>query len=202
MKVSKLSPEQASINLDIEAIENEYFSNEKSAPYRRGKAFQHLCYSITSNIYPQDIEEEDIIDGKDEEGIDIIAINETNNEMIVNILNCKSSISDNFSANDLTLFKNGLQYIFEEPTSIISKLANIRLKFKIDQIRSNHDKIKQINVYYCVFNGKDQEPNVKSKVVEIITRYRKFIRVQYPYAEFNLELLGSKELFQEVRLHT
>lgn len=195
MNNQKLSPEQVSINLDIEAFESEYFDEVKSASRRRGKAFQHLCYSIISIIDPLDIPEEDIIDGKDEEGIDIIAIIESDSEMIVNIFNCKSSFTNNFSAKDLTLFKNGLQYIFEEKRSVIEKLTNIRLKYKIDQIRNNQDKIRQINLYYCVFNGSQHESNVKAKVDEITERYRKLLKGQYPFAEFNFELLGSKELF-------
>jgi len=195
MKTSKLSPEQASINLDIEAIEQEYYNDIKSAALRRGKAFLNLCYSVINNTDMNDIEEEDIIDGNDEEGIDIIFIAESDNDIIVNIFNCKSSYSNNFSPNDLNLLRTGLQYVFEESHSVVNNLSNIRLKYKIDQIRSNHDKIKQINVYYCVFNGNKIEPNVKSKREEIIDRYRKFIKVQYPYSEFNLKLFGSKEIF-------
>lgn len=195
MKVTKLSPEQASINLDINSIENQYFVDVKNPAHRRGEAFQYLCYSITSIIDTNEIEDEDIIDGKDEEGIDIISITETNDDMVVNILNCKSSFVDNFSANDLNRLKNGLQYIFEEPLSIVDKQSNIKLKYKINQIRSNSYKIQKINVYYCVYNGSKLEPNVTLKVKEIINRYKKFIKNQYPNADFNLELLGSKNLF-------
>jgi hypothetical protein len=196
MKTGHYTPEQASVNLDIEKIESEFFTNEKNIAIRRGKAFHYLCLATACDIDLNDIIEEDIVDGKDEEGIDIIFIKELNNEMVVNIFNCKSSFKDNFSSNDLALLRTGLQYIFEEPNTVVQKLSNIKLKNKIESIRGNHEKIKNINVYYCVFNGSTIEPNVKQKKHEIESRYKKFIKVQYPYATFKLELLDSSELFR------
>ncbi len=196
MKTSLFSPEQASLNLDIEKIENDFFNTERSSSVRRGKAFQYLCYSITCDTDETDIEVEDIIDGRDEEGIDIISSEEKNNEITVNILNCKSSVSDNFSANDLTYLRTGLQYIFEEPISVVSKISNIRLKNKIDFIRTNQDKIRIINVFYCVFKGNRVENNVQRKSVEIIQRYTKLIKSQYPNASFNFQMFNSTDLYK------
>lgn len=196
MKRSHFSPEQASLNLYIEKIENEFFKGEKSSSVRRGNAFQYLCHSIVCDIDENDIENEDIIDGLDEEGIDIIYSVETNSEITVNILNCKSSTSDNFSANDLTQLRTGLSYIFEESKTVISKISNIRLKNKIDFIRSNQDKIRDINVYYCVFNGSKIEQNVKRKNEEIIDRYTKIVKMQYHNAVFDFQLLSSKDLYR------
>lgn len=196
MKTEHYTPEQASINLDIEKIENEFFSGERRAEVRRGKAFQYLCHSITCDIDENDIEVEDIIDGEDEEGIDIISSEENNNEVTVNILNCKSSQSNNFSANDLTQLRTGLQYIFEEPNSVIIKITNIRLKAKIDFIRANQDRIRKIYVFYCVFNGDRVEKNVARKRDEILDRYTKLLKSQYPNATFRFQMLSCKDLYQ------
>lgn len=195
MKSNNLSPEEASINLDIEKIENEFYSKVKSSSLKRGKAFQHLCFSIICEKDINDINDEDVIDGRDEEGIDIIFIEELNNDFFIKILNCKSSLSDNFSANDLTLLKTGLQYVFEEPKLTIQNFPNIKLRDKIEKIRSNHDRIKSIDVYYCVFKGSTIEPNVKRKKQEINKRYSEFIKAQYSYSEFNTHLVSSKDLF-------
>ena len=195
MKPNNLSPEEASINLDIEKIENEFYSKERSNSLKRGKAFQHLCFSIICEKDLNDLNDEDIIDGSDEEGIDILFIEELNSDFYVKILNCKSSLSNNFSANDLTLLKTGLQYVFEEPKSTVRKFPNIKLRDKIEKIRSNHDRIKRIDVFYCVFKGSKVEPNVGRKKQEINKRYSDFIKAQYPYSEFNAHLISSKDLF-------
>ena len=196
MKQSNFSPEQASLNLDIERIENDFFANERSSSVKRGKAFQYLCHSITCDVDENDINIEDIIDGGDEEGVDIISSNESNNEITINILNCKSSLSDNFSANDLTQLRFGLQYIFEESTSVISKISNIRLRNKIDYIRTNQDRVRNIIVFYCIFNGGRVEKNVKRKSDEIIDRYTKLIKSQYPNASFDFQMLSSRDLYK------
>jgi len=195
MKLNNLTPEEASINLDIEKIEKEFYSKQKSDSVKRGKSFQHLCFSIICEKDPNDINDEDVIDGSDEEGIDIVFIEELDNNLFVKIINCKSSLADNFSANDLTLLKTGLQYVFEEPKLTIQNFPNLKLRDKIEIIRSNHDRIKSIDVYYCVFKGSTIEPNVKRKKQEIDNRYSKFIKVQYPYSEFNIHLVSSKDLF-------
>jgi len=196
MKLNNLTPEQASLNLDMEKIENDFFSSVKSSTLRRGKAFQYLSHSITCDIDENDIDTEDIIDGRDEEGIDVISTEENNNEITVNILNCKSSLSDNFSANDLTQLRTGLQYIFEEPNSVISKISNIRLKTKIDFIRTNQDKVRNIYVFYCVFNGAKIEKNVERKRDEIVNRYTKLVKSQYPNASFVFHMFNSKDLYK------
>lgn len=196
MKQSNFSPEQASLNLDIEKIENAFFDNVRNSALRRGKAFQYLSHSITCDIDENDIDTEDIIDGRDEEGIDVISTEENNNEITVNILNCKSSFSDNFSANDLTQLRTGLQYIFEEPNSVISNISNIRLKTKIDFIRTNQDKVRNIYVFYCVFNGAKIEKNVERKKDEIVNRYTKLVKSQYQNASFVFHMFNSKDLYR------
>ena len=91
------TPEKSIVNLEIESIERKFFSREKNG--KRGKAFQFLCLSILNNIECKEISDEDIIDGNDEEGIDILHLDESENKIILSIFNCKSSFSDNFSAN-------------------------------------------------------------------------------------------------------
>jgi len=95
---NKITPEKTVVNLEIESIEKKYFCKEKN---KRGKAFHFLCLSILNNITCRDISDEDIINGNDEEGIDIIHLDESENKIVLSIFNCKSSFSDNFSANDL-----------------------------------------------------------------------------------------------------
>jgi len=125
---NKITPEKTVVNLEIEGIEKKYFSKEKS---KRGKAFHLLCLSILNNIACKEISDEDIIDGNDEEGIDIIHLDESENKIILSIFNCKSSLSDNFSANDLTKLQAGLAYIFEKTLPEVQKLDNSKFVDKI-----------------------------------------------------------------------
>ena len=121
-------PEKASINLDIEEIENVYFSTTVPTEKKRSNAFQYLCHSVVTNTEVKDIDDEDIIDGSDEEGIDIIHLTEIKEKATIDIFNCKSSYSRNYSTKDIDDIKTGLGYIFEEPMSVIKSLPNLKLK--------------------------------------------------------------------------
>jgi len=73
--------------------------------------------SILSGIDYKDINESDIIDGNDENGIDVINIDESDEGSIVTIINCKSG-KDDYSEDDLKKIRRGLEYIFEEKSDV------------------------------------------------------------------------------------
>jgi len=193
---NKITPEKTVINLEIEDIENKYFSKEKN---KRGKAFQLLCLSILNNIAYKEISDEDIIDGNDEEGIDIIHLDESENKIILNIFNCKSSLSDNFSANDLTKLQAGLAYIFEKTLPEVQKLNNSKFVDKIITIRNSKEKIIGVNVYYCVYNGSSVSNNVKRKREEIESTYTKIIKDFFNNASFYFNFVDCKKLVEQKR---
>lgn len=195
MVLKKLPPEQSAINLDIEQIENDFFADEKK-PKKRSKAFQYLCLSILCDLDVNEIEDEDIIDGGDEEGMDIINLEKLKDNIVVSIFNCKSSEKSNYSAGDLTKLGRGLEYIFEEKQEVYKKLRNIKLVKKIAEIRDDKEAVVKINVYYCVFNGKPLSENVRRKKSEIRGRCIKFFKSQYPNARFDLILVNSNYLFE------
>lgn len=197
MDVKKLSPEQSAINLDIEQVESRFFLGEKNIAKRRGNAFQYLCLSILCDLSFSDIEDEDIINGSDEEGVDIIHLDKSESNTVVSILNCKSSKKDNYSSKDATQLKTGLEYIFEEKKEVYQKLENFKLKKKIEDIREEKEKITEVNVYYCVFKGSNRNipKNVERKSDEIEERYNIIFKSQYPNAKFNFLLVDSKFLF-------
>jgi len=85
---NKITPEKTLINLEIENVEKKYFFQEQN---KRGKAFHYVCLSALDNIAYTEISDEDITDGNDEEGIDIIHFDESENKIILSIFNCKSS---------------------------------------------------------------------------------------------------------------
>ena len=67
-----MNPEKSALNIEIEKIENNFFSKETKK--KRANAFHYLCTSILSNIDYEDITESDIVDGDDENGIDIMQL--------------------------------------------------------------------------------------------------------------------------------
>ncbi|HAX61729.1 MAG TPA: hypothetical protein DCX95_04100 [Elusimicrobia bacterium] len=190
------APEKSAVNIDIEKIEENYFSKEKYKEKRRGKAFQYLCLSTICDLNLDEIDEEDIIDGGDEEGIDIIFIKEIENNLVVNIFNCNSSLTNNYSANEMTKISAGINYVFESTKDQINKISNIKLKKKIFDIRSDKETISEINIFYCVFNGKNIAPNVERKRGEIQKRYSSFLRSQYPNAKLSIEFINFLALFK------
>lgn len=192
----KLPPEQSAINLDIEQIESDIFANEKIPEKRRSRAFQYLCLSILCDLDINEIEDEDIIDGRDEEGVDIVNLNRLKDNIVVSIFNCKSSEKSNYSANDLTKLGRGLEYIFEEKQEVYKELKNSKLVKKIADIRDDKGAVVEVNVYYCVFNGRVPSENVKRKESEIRDRYIKFLKSQYPNAKFNIVLCNTDCLFE------
>lgn len=198
MPSKKLPPEQSAVNLDIEQMENDIFTDEKRLEKRRGKAFQYLCLSILCDLNINEIDDEDIVDGRDEEGIDMINLDGlTDDKIVVSIFNCKSSERSNYSANDLTKLGRGLEYVFEERDRVYTKLGNRKLVKKIADIRDNKEGVVGVNVYYCVFKGEKLPENVKRKESEIKSRYIKFLKSQYPNAKFNLIIANSKYLFDK-----
>jgi len=190
-------PEQVALNLEIEQIENSFFANEQNPKLKRGKSFQYLCLSILNNIEYKNIDDEDITDGNDEEGIDIIHLDELNNKIIVNIFNCKSSGKQNYTANDLTKLYQGLRYIFEEKQNVYQKLKNYNFVDKIVKIRNENSKIIEINVYYCVFGGSSIATNVNRKVQEIEKQHKKLVKYEFNNADFNLYLINCKKLLDQ-----
>lgn len=189
------SPEKASINSLIKSVESDYFDSIENLSKKRGNAFQHLCASIICDVDENDVNDEEIIDGNDEEGIDVINIKGLGDDPIVRILNCKSSISDGYSANDLTKLREGLRIIFEADKNEISELNNIKFQNQINLIKKSKREIRGIEVYYCVFNGVHVSDNVDRKVSEILSYYTRFLKTEYPLTEFSLTLIGSKELY-------
>ncbi len=192
-----LIPEQAALNLEIEQIENSFFADEQNPELKRGKSFHYLCLSILCNIEYKNIDNEDITDGNDEEGIDIIHLDELNNKIIVNIFNCKSSEKQHYTAIDLTKLHQGLRYIFEEKQSVYQNLENYNFVDKIVKIRNEKSKIIEINVYYCVFGGSSIEPNVNRKVQEIERQYKELVGYEFDNADFNLYLINCKKLLDQ-----
>lgn len=185
------TPQKAAINSLIEdLIDNKYSSLRKD--FQRGAAFVDLASSIISNA---DIQDEDITDGKDDNGIDSVYMVSNEQGIFINAFNCKSSLSDDFSENDLKEFSNGLEYLFVKSKKDYLQLENRKIVNKISEIRDDKDNILEVKCFYCVFNGKNKEETRLLRLKKQIDSYfTKYFKTVYPKAKFSLTLISANDL--------
>lgn len=189
-----MKPEKSALNIEIEKIENNFFSKEIKK--KRSNAFQFLCMSILSDVDYEDIKESDIIDGDDENGIDVININESDEGSIVTIINCKSG-NDNYSENDLKQMKIGLEYVFEEKADVYKSLKNFKLIKRIEDIREIKDSIIYINIFYSVFNGSKINDKLERERKNIEKKFSKLISFEYPKAKLSVNIENGLSLYKK-----
>ncbi len=189
-----MKPEKSALNIEIEKIENNFFSKETKK--KRSNAFQFLCMSILSNIDYEDIEDSDIVDGDDENGIDIINISESGEDNIVTIINCKSG-KDNYSENDLKKLRRGLEYVFEEKIDVYKNLKNFKLIKRIEDIREIKDSIIYIKIFYSVFNGSKINDKLERERKNIERKFSKVISFEYPKAKFSISIENGASLYKK-----
>lgn len=186
------SPQKSAINSQIEdLIVLKYLNLNKRL--QRGAAFNELSASIICNC---DIQDEDIVDGNDDNGIDVIYVASNDEGRYINILNCKSSEVDNFSETDLQKIKEGLLYAFEKSISSYKKLDNKNFLAKIEDIREDKEDIQEVNCFYVVFNGGNKNSKKIEREADDIREYfSKYFQTVYPNAKFSLELISADDLF-------
>jgi hypothetical protein len=152
--MGNITPEIIAINNDIDQIINDFFPKSND-PYKKSKAkgaaFDYLCGSYILNLNLFDVSEKKlidncIIDNGGDKGIDIIKISEDSDE--VSIISCTSFGGHN--KKQILKIKEGVEYVFIKDEAEYQNLSNDALKDKINQIRQIANKIKKINIYYCV----------------------------------------------------
>ena len=186
------SPQKSAINSQINDLISLKYSH-LAKRFQRGYAFNELSASI---ICDSDIQPEDIVDGNDDNGLDVIFTNSNDQGVFVNILNCKSSETEKFSEVELKKIKNGLYYTFEAKREIYKELENQNFLAKIEEIREDKENIVVVNCFYCVFNGDNQhDKKIKREVGEIQNYFSKYFQTVYPNAKFTLKLITAEDLF-------
>lgn len=186
------TPQKQAINSQIEdIIDNKYSLIKKDL--QRGVAFVDLASSIISNA---DIQDEDITDGNDDNGVDSVYIVSNEQGTFINVFNCKSSLTDDFSEKDLKELSNGLEYLFVKSKKDYSQLENKKIVNKISEIREDKDNILEVRCFYCVFNGKNKEEKRLLRAIKQIYNYfGKYFKTVYPKAKFSLGLISANDLF-------
>ena len=124
------SPQKSAINSKIEDLIKNQYSHIKSKDLQRGFAFVNLATSIICDC---DAQKEDITEGGDDKGIDSVLIISSEQGKFINILNCKSTQSNDFAEKDLRDIEEGLQYLFEKNKTSYSRINNKNLLNKIDK---------------------------------------------------------------------
>jgi len=189
---SNNTPQKQAINSQIDDLaDSKYFSLKKGL--QRGIAFVDLASSIMSDA---DIQDEDITEGNDDNGVDSVYIVSEKQGIFINVFSCKSSFSDGFSERDLKEFANGLDYLFIKQRDDYLQLENKKLINKIAEIREDKENILEINCFYCVFNGQNKE---EAKLLRckrnIIGCFEQYLKIGYPNAKFSLKLIDADDLF-------
>lgn len=189
-----MKPEKSALNIEIEKIEKDFFPKETKK--KRSSAFQYLCMAILSNIDYDDIKESDVIDGDDENGIDVFNIDESDEGSVVTIINCKSG-KNNYSEDDLKKLRRGLEYIFEEKSDTYKKLKNFKFIKRIEDTKGIKDSIIYINIYYSVFNGSSINEKVERERKSIGKKFSKLISFEYPKAKLSVSIENGVSLYNK-----
>ena len=186
------TPEKSAVNSRIEDLILCKYA-DLSNRLKRGRAFVDLATSV---ICDYDTRDEDITDGNDDKGIDSILMVSNEQGKFINILNCKSSESDDFSEKDLSDIKEGLQYLFEKNKNEYTTLENKNLLTKIEDIREEKESIQEVNCFYCVFNGVNKGGSkIIRKIEEIENYFSAYFKSVYPYSQFSLRLISAEDLY-------
>jgi hypothetical protein len=188
----KSTPQKSAINSKIDDLIQAKFAHLPTR-LQRGMAFVDLSSSIICDC---DIQNEDITDGNDDKGIDSVFVVSNEQGKFINVLNCKSSESDDFAERDLRDLKEGLQYLFEKSKTEYIRLDNKNLLTKIEGIREDKENIQEVNCFYCAFNGANKSNKATIRIIsEIESYFVSYFKSVYPYAKFSLKLISAEDLF-------
>lgn len=171
---------------------------------KNSKAFQALVYGV---LFETDysIPAEEDLDGSGEKQIDIIRVEEDPDQEQATINIVQSKYTNGFSSNVISLLKNGLEWIFEQPEKEYKKLKNKKFVFKIGEIRKlrtkyGHEGLK-VNIYFAT-KGDTGILNEESSH-EYLEEKEKFLSgLVDAFNEFNFHEIGSIELTELIGLTT
>jgi len=107
-------------------------------------SFLRLAHSLFTNRSLFSFQSADFVDGGQDKQIDVITLEQEANDATIYILQVKNE--DGFSSNSLIGMHNGLNWIFSKPRSDVNKLANVKFRDKIMDIRSLQSDIGPSNI--------------------------------------------------------
>ena len=180
---------QTTLAEKTDALEQQYKYKRKS------DAFLALAVGIVLGIEPEDIEEEEIIEGSGEKQIDFIRIEDNPDSSSASIKILQVKQEKGFKSNTVILLKNGIDWIFSKPQREYEKLINQKFKNKIGEIRDLRTKYGtsalDINLYYVTIG----DSSITSKEFNDERDGLIDIYNNSGFRDFDFKIIGAKELF-------
>lgn len=157
-------------------------------------AFLYFVASLVLRCSPDDIESEDIVDGRQDKQIDFIHIEDDEDKSRAEITIIQSKNARGFSSNIVIQIRNGLDWIFERPRAELEKLQNISFKDKVAELRDLRTGYGASNLSVRVFhicNGDTDEISDEYKGEAFILEQK---YGSLGFAHFSFAQLGAHQL--------
>ena len=177
-------------------IEMTYALEKQFECKNRPDAFLKLCLGIVLGINPEDIEEEDIVEGSSEKQIDYIRIEDNPDSSTASILILQAKQEKGFKSNTVILLRNGMNWIFSKSKREYEKLTNQKFKNKIGEIRELRTKYGtsalDVKLYYVTLGDSistSKEFNEeKDALIDVYSNSG--------FRNFDFSVIGAKKLFK------
>lgn len=159
-------------------------------------AFLRLAHSVITGQSIHAFETPDLVDGGQDKQIDTITIIEGDEEADIFLISAKNTAS--FSSNAIIQMRNGLDWTFNKPKADIQTLSNVKLRDRINDLRSVLSGIGYSNVNISVAfacNG------LTSEISEEFKQESKHILDSYDngtFASFSFRAWGADELVERI----
>ncbi len=111
-------------------------------------AFLRLAHSIITGQSIHAFEMADLVDGGQDKQVDTITILDDDEEAEIYIISAKNTAT--FSSNAIVQLRNGLDWVFNKAKADVQTLSNVKLKDRINDLRSVLNGLGYSNVSISV----------------------------------------------------
>lgn len=160
------------------------------------QAFLRLAHSVITGQSIHAFEVPDLVDGGQDKQIDTITIVEGDEEAEIFIISAKNTTS--FSSNAIIQMRNGLDWTFNKPKADVQTLSNVKLRDRINDLRSVLSGIGYSNVNISVVSACD---GLTSEISDEFKQEAKHILDSYDngtFASFSFRPWGADELIERI----
>ena len=165
------------------------------------EAFMYFVTSLLLEVSPEDVDQEDIVDGSHDKQIDVIHIEDDPDQASANIIIVQCKNSTGFGSNDVIKIKNGLDWIFERPKADLENLKNKKFFDKIKEIRNLRKNYGMSNLSVSVFHAtagnasKEISSEYQDEANGLVSKYE-----NAGFKSFLFDQLGAYEIIEMLTL--
>jgi AIPR protein len=188
-------------NIDNIAIRQTWVSEQteryaKELKETEDDAFLYLAASLLLGCAPDDIEPEDVVDGRQDKQVDFIHVEDDveKGEAELTIIQAKNTTG--FGSNVVIQLRNGLSWVFERPRRQFSRLDNESFKNRITELRQLRSEYGASNLPVRVFhvtNGDSKDLSAEYREEAEVLR-EKYMNLGFVHFEFSQ--IGAHELIE------